>query len=144
VTPSLRRIVVMPLVTLAAAGAIWLWASQETRRRNESVTRWAGELLHDVTADGEVESIEADPMIARQLVPALEELAAPGTSPAGTGSAGALEFVVMPGDTGAAGPNPPQPATHTVVFRRGGRDLLGLRLVNDGQNPITVVGFWRP
>ena len=142
-TPTLRRIVLMPLVTLAAAAAIWLWTSREAQRRTESVTRWADELLRDVTADGAVRSIEADPVLAPQLVAAIEGLAVPGDAAAATG-AGSLEFVVIPGDTGAAGPNPPHPATHTVVFRGGGRDLLGLRLVKDGRNPITVIGFWGP
>lgn len=126
----------MPLVILAFAAGIRLWGSRAAGQRKYEAQAWVTALLRDVAAQGERAPGLAGSNLQRQLGPLLVEVA-------GAEAGGALEVVVTPGDTTAAGPNPPQSATHVAMIRRGGADRLGLRLVSDGQNPVTIIGFWR-
>ncbi len=127
----------MPLVILVVAGGLSLWNSRSTEHRTIEARLWVTALLRDVALDGERAPGLAGSQLHRELGPILVEVARAQAD-------GFLDAVVSPGDTAAAGPNPPQAATHVAMIRRGGADRLGLRLVSDGQNPVTIIGFWRP
>lgn len=131
----------MPLVVLAAAGVITVWATRqkehERREVHDFVVALSDDLRRGRDPSGHLRG--TDQALTPLLISRLQEV----TTLSG-GVAARLEIETITGDTDAVG-QVPAPATHIAMFRVDGVDVLGLRVVHrGGTGDIVIIGFWIP
>ena len=125
------RLIIFPLVILAAAALIWTWESNRTPADNTRVSRFMAVLCQEIAAGRDpTPSLDNTPRLIAETVtkilrPALTE--------------GEPEIAVIAGDA----PDADGSATHRAVVRMGGSEVLRLRLVQNGEQ-IMIIGIRRP
>lgn len=129
----------MPAAILVVAGGLAIWGARQSADRQVEIEQLVRGLVNDVAAgrDPAPHLAATDPLIARNIVPALEKLLAKVP-------AGEIEVLVTEGDRDTE-VNLLQPATHLATLRNDGEALLGLRLIHHGRSDrIAIIGLWRP
>lgn len=136
-TPSRRRRILMPLLILLAALVVMYWGSQRSGRMIGEIQRYVQQLADDAAAGRIILDRLNNPnaLVAGQTAAAMKEAWAPAMIVS-------REVVVTAGDNPQFGDGT---ATHNVMLRVNGRDVLGLRIHhNEEGKPIEILGYWRP
>lgn len=131
-----------PLIVLLVAGGIAWWSKQREAEKSLEIRRHVAALV-TAAAEGRGAALmqSIDPAASGPTLSAIRQIFA--SAPPRTAD---LDVQVIPGEPrapestiGAAAGG----ATHSAIIRRGGVELLGLRIRHDGER-ISVLGYWDP
>lgn len=135
-----RRRLLVPLIVLAVAAAIAVWASARETRRMNDVRQMVIQLVREVCSGQETSAAlkSVDPVLRTQLAQALRSACARLDSPSEP------DIVVISGDRSQRG-HLSSTATHTAMIRAEGSDILGFRLHHSGDSSnMSILGYWIP
>lgn len=130
----------MPLVILLIAGALAVWATTREATRSDQAQRFVTQLCRDIAADRDATGRTnlSDAFAERRIVEAIKAVC---PSP---DSMSSLDVTIRPGDVSEDGTFL-RKATHTAILARDGVELLGLRILHEGdENDILILGYWTP
>jgi hypothetical protein len=129
-----------PIIVLLVGGALAIWGMQRESARMRAVESQIKQLCRNLAADVDLAgTLNPDnPTVDALAAAALRDVI---DSPE---KADIIHVKVTPGDMPGGGPVNAH-ATHTAMLLIGDEEILGMRIrCDDPDQPITVLGVWRP
>lgn len=133
---STRRRLIWPLLTLAVAGLLWWWGSQQHSRQSQEIRHFITQFLQDAAAGRDTPSFPAAQTHVGSL--ALKQV----RSLTAEHPNDPVTFEIIRGDISGFDDGS---ANYSVMLVAGSRPLIGLRIAHHGDaNHIEIVGYWTP